>query len=488
MLGGFRWIPLALIACSHPPPRSSGDSVQPLDYEPGPDAYAPPVVVRAPEAVAWTQLAGGEISNPAPVAGLPSNSPEDPILAMTARGDTVAMLVATSSHFVRVIRGSEAPVDVPFEVGPAWRVGTIALEDHVARAAVSLASGLAIAVVDLDRRAVTSSVVVRSPGSYRILFIGRVPDGWIAAGYRVDSYHQTDVVAWFVGDDATVLPEPFVIARAAPHSFATMDGAVAPDGSAIVHAEAPGPEPTGFQRVLAIRRGKAWTTLDDPAFSGGNLQIRRSGDDWVVEELLPFRGAPVVHVINAATGNARRIDSAWAGVGRQLAQMVQLGDRIAMFGGNAARRVGEGITTSNAARPSDGAIYEIATGDVRPFPEPVPDPRYKPVADPELVMPLDGKLCILGGTAYPLTPSKSSKIHGAACVDSAADWRWLASPPVPRGCTAVDTTASTGLVLCSTRKGWRVPGNWEWPARTIYGPLQWTLWHLTVVASPSTDR
>jgi hypothetical protein len=487
------WFLVAIAACSAPstPP-------QPPPSEPEP----PPITIASPTTLTWTNVASGSISGPKVFMNREmSVSPKSPILAVHSQGTSFAALIANDGYLVRLIRAKAGAsvVDVPLAIikGTGWHVGSIAISADDVKVLLIVAEqsrdhsqtvdfALITATIDLPTAKVTQLAMARAEPRYRFEYLARAGSGWIIAGYReAGSGRQGDAIAWSLPDGATELGEPATLATSAvPHQYAWVKGAVAPDGTALVIAQRPAGQFSEF--VGAVRRSGTWTALGAPFLSTASPDLVRAEAKWFFARLVDV-DRPQAYAFDPTSATVTELDAMWSGNGRSGVRLFPFGNEVVAYGGRALRRIdGGGITSSNEQDRTDGAIYDLEHGSVRPFAAPSFEHLRDAAWNPALVLPIGERLCLLGGAAYSGADGTGGRIHGAACLDRVKlAWEWLASGEPPSGCEtlgAVDET--TSLVFCRHQQIFNHPGNWEWPSYQSFGPHEWSLWLVHPAPSP----
>jgi hypothetical protein len=493
------WFLVAISACSAPLPPQ-----QPRPSEP----KSPSITIAAPTTLTWTNVASGSIAGPTHTffgRGLVSSSPESPILAVDLQGTSFAALIANDGYLVRLIRAEAgaSAVDVPLAIPKVahWHRGSIAVTAHDVKVLLIIPEqahgdnqpsnfALITATIDRTTATVTQLARMRVDLHYRIVYLARAGSGWLIAGYReAGSGHQGDAIAWSLPDGATKLEEPATLATSpVPHQYAWLHGDVAPDGTALVIAERPaGKRP---EYIGAMRRGGAWTALGAPFLSTISPNLAPAGAKWLVARLFD-EDRPQAYAFDPASATTTELDATWSGNGRSSVRLFPFGAEVVAYGGVAVRRVNGGITNSNGQRLTDGAIYDLEHGTVRPFAAPSFEHLRDAAWDPALVLPIGERLCLLGGNAYSITDRTGGRIHGAACLDRVKlAWEWLASGEPPAGCKELETKTlgtvdeTTALVFCMHQQVFDHPSNWEWPGVRTFGPHEWSLWLVHPAASP----
>ena len=189
------------------------------------------------------------------------------------------------------------------------------------------------------------------------------------------------------------------------------------------------------------------------------------------------------------------LDTSWVRAGRWAMGALPLGGDVVVVGGRRTERVDAQWMALS------GAIYSADTGQVRPFPDPPAEAIDPTRWTPDTLLLLGDKLCFAGGALSDRRP-----FRGAACLDRAATWQWIATPAPPTPCAndpieqqGSDTRATwlavgalgtapavdgepdpaASFVLCTKRTnliGFS-------PADREYGSLHWSLWRVAIQPS-----
>jgi len=465
----MRWLVVAVVsACASPPapppatpqpaaPRALAADLVELGPLPPPPEPAP-LVISAPRAVRWTHLAEAWFST-SHGGHSTFEAFRNPILAQSVRGDRYAAVVFTDHVMVATARlpgtGTLTEVPLPIQEG---RAAAIVLDDQTARMAVLREADVVVATVSLDSASVLAAHTLEGDATASEMHhVFRVGGGWLVIGIR-----DGDLVSRTVADGAKRLPARSVIAaHGADPPFVAVRGAVANDGSVLVSTTRTD-DGAAERWVARYHRGR-WQTIAARWTDPQLIIAADRASRWLLACAWGCEVAPTARVLPNA-GDLRAVISAPADAPPRSATR--------------AYTAGDGVYLLSEYRT--GVRYDLAHQTRTLFAPPASDAARGWLPREALV--LRDQLCLLGGQALgPAPDTVVREMHGAACLDPAGNWTWLASDPTPvperravgSGCEPIGEAGGETLAACWTRH--KVPrGHYD----VGWGAFAWTLWRV----------